>query len=96
MSDDIEDAQGRAGLLPRRPASRCRHQRRRRPAAKSCTGTAIAVRVTHWINVLCLVLLLMSGLRIFNYHPALYWGNDGYRGVPFVFSIQALEDIEHR
>ena len=45
----------------------------------------IAVRATHWVNVLCLALLLMSGLRIFNYHPALYWGNTGYRGVqPFL------------
>lgn len=32
------------------------------------------VRVTHWINVLALCLLLMSGLQIFNAHPALYWG----------------------
>src|ERR1700682_2508418 len=35
---------------------------------------ALVVRVTHWINVLCLTLLLMSGLQIFNAHPALYWG----------------------
>jgi len=55
---------------------------------------SLAVRVTHWANVLFLTLLLMSGLRIFNYHPALYWGNYGYRGVPSVFSIAALEDIE--
>jgi thiosulfate reductase cytochrome b subunit len=48
---------------------------------------ALVVRVTHWINVLCLALLLMSGLQIFNYHPALYWGNYGYRGVPSVVSI---------
>jgi len=33
------------------------------------------VRVTHWINVLCLACLLMSGLQIFNAHPALYWGS---------------------
>lgn len=32
------------------------------------------VRVTHWINALCLTILLMSGLQIFNAHPALYWG----------------------
>jgi len=32
------------------------------------------VRVCHWINVLCLTVLLMSGLQIFNAHPALYWG----------------------
>jgi len=45
--------------------------------------------VTHWINVVCLALLLMSGLKIFNYHPALYWGHYGYQGVPPVFSITA-------
>src|SRR5215472_12762995 len=54
----------------------------------------IAVRLTHWINALALVLLLTSGLRLFNYHPALYWGDYGYSGVPSVFSIAALEDIE--
>ena len=32
------------------------------------------VRVTHWINVVCFTLLLMSGLQIFNAHPALYVG----------------------
>jgi len=32
------------------------------------------VRVTHWINALCFILLLLSGYQIFNAHPALYWG----------------------
>ncbi len=53
---------------------------------------AVAVRVTHWVNVLCLALLLMSGLCIFNYHPALYWGNYGYRGVPSFASIDSAID----
>jgi thiosulfate reductase cytochrome b subunit len=56
---------------------------------------AVVVRVTHWINVLCLTLLLMSGLQIFNYHPALYWGNFGYRGVPSVVSIDSEIDPEN-
>ena len=56
---------------------------------------AVVVRVTHWINVLCLTLLLMSGLQIFNYHPALYWGNYGYRGVPSVVSIGSEIDPEN-
>jgi thiosulfate reductase cytochrome b subunit len=34
-----------------------------------------AVRVTHWVNVVCLLVLLMSGLQIFNAHPALYFGS---------------------
>ncbi|SEF07155.1 Thiosulfate reductase cytochrome b subunit [Rhizobiales bacterium GAS188] len=33
------------------------------------------VRITHWINVVCFSLLLMSGLQIFNAHPALYVGD---------------------
>src|ERR1700731_3798272 len=53
---------------------------------------ALVVRATHWINVLCLTLLLMSGLQIFNYPPALYWGNYGYRGVPSVVSIGSAID----
>src|SRR5260221_14023114 len=32
------------------------------------------VRTTHWINVISLLILLMSGLQIFNAHPSLYWG----------------------
>jgi cytochrome b subunit of formate dehydrogenase len=34
----------------------------------------LATRITHWTNVLALAILLMSGLQIFNAHPALYWG----------------------
>jgi thiosulfate reductase cytochrome b subunit len=52
----------------------------------------VVVRATHWINALCLALLLLSGLRIFNYHPALYWGNIGYRGVPAVVAIGSIVD----
>ena len=33
------------------------------------------LRVTHWINVVCFSLLLMSGLQIFDAHPALYVGD---------------------
>ncbi|GAA0646222.1 cytochrome b/b6 domain-containing protein [Brevundimonas lenta] len=32
------------------------------------------VRITHWINVIAVVVLLMSGLNILMAHPALYWG----------------------
>lgn len=35
---------------------------------------AVVTRLTHWLNVLAISLLLMSGLQIFNAHPALYWG----------------------
>lgn len=48
----------------------------------------LPVRVMHWINVLCLVLLLMSGLNIFNAHPALYWGQGSRFDAPWL-SIRA-------
>ena len=48
---------------------------------------SLAVRLTHWINLLCLTLLLMSGLALFNVHPQLYRGHYGYPGVPTVLSI---------
>jgi thiosulfate reductase cytochrome b subunit len=62
------------------------------PAREVIYRHAAVVRVTHWINVLCLTLLLMSGLRIFNYHPALYWGNYGYRGILPVVTIGSQID----
>jgi len=55
---------------------------------------SIVVRLTHWINLLCLTLLLMSGLALFNVHPALYWGNYGYPGVPTFLSITGRYDPE--
>jgi thiosulfate reductase cytochrome b subunit len=36
---------------------------------------SVLTRITHWVNVVCLTLLLMSGLQIFNAHAALYWGS---------------------
>lgn len=35
----------------------------------------LPVRCWHWFNLWCLIVLLMSGLQIFNAHPALYWGS---------------------
>jgi len=49
-------------------------------------------RITHWINVLCLSLLLMSGLQIFNAHPSLYWGKYGADADPSWLSIEAIDN----
>ena len=45
------------------------------------------VRLTHWLNVLSLTILLMSGLMIFNAHPSLDWGKSSYTGRPSFFEI---------
>ncbi len=50
----------------------------------------LPVRLMHWINVLCLTILLMSGLTIFNAHPALYWGRDSTFADPWV-SLMATQ-----
>jgi thiosulfate reductase cytochrome b subunit len=39
-------------------------------------------RIWHWINALSLLVLLMSGLMIFNAHPRLYWGQYGAHADP--------------
>ena len=35
------------------------------------------VRIWHWLNALSVVVMLMSGMMIFNAHPRLYWGQYG-------------------
>ena len=37
----------------------------------------LSTRLWHWINVVALIVMLMSGLMIFNAHPRLYWGEYG-------------------
>ncbi len=54
----------------------------------------LAIRVMHWINVLSATILLMSGLQIFNAHPALYWGKSSYTGKPPILALAATEDNE--
>ncbi|PDT34570.1 hypothetical protein CO671_20075 [Rhizobium sp. M10] len=53
---------------------------------------SLAVRLSHWVNVLCLTVLLFSGLQIFNAHPALYWGQYGADNDPSFISMEATED----
>ena len=44
----------------------------------------LPIRVMHWTNVVCMTILLMSGLNIFNAHPALYWGQGSTFERPWV------------
>ncbi|TWC77377.1 thiosulfate reductase cytochrome b subunit [Rhizobium sp. SJZ105] len=48
---------------------------------------SVVTRLTHWLNVLCLGFLLLSGLQIFNAHPELYWGHYGANGDPAILTI---------
>jgi thiosulfate reductase cytochrome b subunit len=44
----------------------------------------LPVRISHWLNVPILIILIMSGLQIFNAHPALYWGDRSDRDQPLL------------
>jgi thiosulfate reductase cytochrome b subunit len=52
---------------------------------------SVIVRITHWINVLAISLLLMSGLQIFNAHPSLYWGQYGADFDPPLLEMKAVD-----
>ena len=37
----------------------------------------LSTRIWHWVNVVAITVMFMSGLMIFNAHPRLYWGHFG-------------------
>ena len=47
------------------------------PAGQVIDRHRLSTRLWHWTNVVTLVIMLMSGLMIFNAHPRLYWGKYG-------------------
>jgi thiosulfate reductase cytochrome b subunit len=49
----------------------------------------LSTRITHWVWAICLFFLLLSGLQIFNAHPALYLGDQS--GFGFENAILELE-----
>jgi Ni/Fe-hydrogenase b-type cytochrome subunit len=57
------------------------------PKAQVVYRHAVIVRVTHWINVVCLTVLLMSGLQIFNAHRYLHWGKAGADSDPHLLAL---------
>ena len=66
-----------------------------KPAASKRTlihRHSLTVRLSHWLNVLCMSVLIISGLQIFNAHPSLYWGQYGADNDPSIIAMEALED----
>ncbi|MGC8537039.1 MAG: cytochrome b/b6 domain-containing protein [Rhizomicrobium sp.] len=71
----------RTGVQLRRPRSHKEFTRRH----------SLAVRILHWVNFVTLAVMLMSGLQIFNAHPALYWGQSSNFSHPLL-SMDAMTD----
>ncbi len=61
------------------------------PAGRVILRHSVVVRVCHWVNAACFVVLLMSGLQIFNADPALTWGPATSFEHPFL-SLSAREN----
>ena len=53
----------------------------------------LAVRVTHWITALALIVLAMSGMQIFNAHPALY-ASDASKFDSPVLAIEGMDSMD--
>jgi thiosulfate reductase cytochrome b subunit len=60
------------------------------PAIERVYRHRLPVRICHWLNVPFLTILIMSGLQIFNAHPALYWGDRSDRDRPLL-SIRPVQ-----
>src|SRR5580698_5084953 len=45
------------------------------------------VRITHWINSVSFIALIVSGVAILIAHPRLYWGETGAVGMPSLFDL---------
>lgn len=60
------------------------------PAIERVYRHRLPVRISHWLNVPFLIILIMSGLQIFNAHPTLYWGDRSDRDQPLL-SIRPVQ-----
>ncbi|MBM4126766.1 MAG: DUF4405 domain-containing protein [Nitrospira sp.] len=60
------------------------------PSVERVYRHRLPVRISHWLNVPILIILVMSGLQIFNAHPALYWGDRSDRDRPLL-SMRAVQ-----
>ncbi|TNC48563.1 hypothetical protein FHG66_13530 [Rubellimicrobium rubrum] len=55
----------------------------------------LMTRITHWVWAVSLFFLLLTGLQIFNAHPALYWGQEsGFEYNNALLAISSREGEE--
>ncbi|MBI3437163.1 MAG: cytochrome b/b6 domain-containing protein [Proteobacteria bacterium] len=66
------------------------------PKSERIYRHAATTRATHWINLVCVTVLLLSGLQIFNAHPRLYWGQYGANSDQALIAMEATQDRQGR
>src|SRR5215469_12274425 len=83
----LKDGRGRLSMASAHPAVSVGMV----PARRIVYRHSLIVRVCHWINALCFLILLMSGLQIFNANPQLNFGYATDFKHPF-FSLSSRQD----
>ena len=63
-----------------------------KPAPVRVYRHRLPTRIWHWVNAVTLLVMLMSGLMIFNAHPRRYWGQYGANPDRAWFAIGATAD----
>ncbi len=48
---------------------------------------SLLVRITHWLNTISFIALVVSGIGILLAHPRFYWGETGGLGTPSIFDL---------
>src|SRR5229473_4780605 len=48
---------------------------------------SVLVRITHWLNTISFVALVVSGFAILLAHPRFYWGEAGGMGTPSILDL---------
>jgi thiosulfate reductase cytochrome b subunit len=56
-------------------------------ANKEHARHSVLVRVTHWLNAISFLALVVSGFAIILAHPRFYWGETGGVGTPSLFDL---------
>jgi thiosulfate reductase cytochrome b subunit len=53
------------------------------------------VRVTHWVNTVAFIALIVSGIAILLAHPRLYWGDAGNDEMPALVQVPVPLNLRH-
>jgi thiosulfate reductase cytochrome b subunit len=76
MTTDMTEDNAEKNIAPLKPGDLVKRHR-------------LSTRIWHWLNFATLIIMLMSGLMIFNAHPRLYWGQYGANNDPAWLEIGA-------
>jgi thiosulfate reductase cytochrome b subunit len=56
-------------------------------SAQDVARFSLLVRITHWLNTISFIALVVSGFGILLAHPRFYWGETGGLGTPSIFDL---------